>query len=102
MAEYIEREDFVKWLEEMQIKHPKKADAFGVAKIHLRHVPAADVKPVVHGRNISDEAHGHIEFKCSLCGCELSTVYGGKNDCGMDGGYFNYCPHCGARMDGEK
>ena len=54
-----------------------------------------------HGRNICDTVPVHCEFKCSLCGAELSTVYGGRNDFGMDGGYLNYCPSCGALMDKE-
>ena len=58
--------------------------------------------PVRHGRNIYYTVIGHCEFKCSECGVELSTVYGGKNHLGMDGGYFKYCPYCGARMDGAE
>lgn len=62
-------------------------------------LPAADVRPVVRGRDICDTVDGHCEFKCSVCGVELSSVYGGKNDFGLDGGYFNYCPNCGAQME---
>lgn len=64
----------------------------------IQRVPVSDVAPVRQGRNICDTVPGHCEFKCSLCGAELSTVYGGENDFGMDGGYLNYCPNCGARM----
>lgn len=64
-------------------------------------LPAADVQPVRHARNICGIVPGHCEFKCSLCGAELSTVYGGRNHFGMDGGYLKYCPNCGAKMDGE-
>jgi len=95
MAEYIEREAALK------LAHYDDHDVPVIDVENIEALPAADVAPVRHGRNICDEIHGHIEFKCSLCGCELSTVYGGKNDCGMDGGYFNYCPNCGAKMGGE-
>ena len=58
-----------------------------------------DVAPVVHGKDIYYTVHGHCEFKCSVCGCELSTVYGGENDFGMDGGCFHFCPNCGAKIE---
>ena len=68
----------------------------------IQRVPAADVPPVRHARNIYNTVPEHCEFKCSLCGAELSTVYGGRNDFGMDGGYLKYCPNGGARMDEEE
>lgn len=51
-------------------------------------VPAADVEPVRHGRKIEDGDIGGF-WLCSLCGEWLP--YGA-----------NYCPSCGARMDGES
>ena len=49
--------------------------------------PAADVVPVVHGRWIAS----HDEFcACSIC---KYPVYVGWNQ-------TNYCPNCGAKMDG--
>ena len=62
-------------------------------------LPAADVRPVVKGQNICDTVMWHCEFKCSVCGVDLSSVYGGHNDFGLDGGYFNFCPNCGAMME---
>ena len=56
--------------------------------------PAADVEPVVHGRweSCFEDWRQQIEGnKCSACGFEY---YG----TGIT--YFNYCPNCGARMDG--
>ena len=96
MAEYIERDAALK------LAHYDDHDVPVIDVENIEALPTADVTPVRHGRDICDEVHGHCEFKCSLCGCELSTVYGGENDCGMDGGYFNYCPNCGARMDGGE
>ena len=52
-------------------------------------LPAADVAPVRHGRWIYDH---WCEFKCSVCGeFSNSKPYRGKE---------NYCPNCGAKMDG--
>lgn len=49
----------------------------------------------IHGKNICDSVTGHCEFKCSLCGADASSIMMGS----LDGGKFNYCPNCGARMD---
>ena len=53
--------------------------------------PAADVAPVVHGRWIEKPFLLGTSNFCSLC----DSFYG------MPHGKFNYCPNCGARMDGE-
>ena len=52
----------------------------------LDFIPAADVATVVHGRKIEDGDIGCF-WLCSLCGECLP--YGA-----------NYCPNCGAKMDG--
>lgn len=49
---------------------------------YAKRLIAADVAPVKHGHWIS------VKYKCSECG---ALVWG--ND-------FNFCPHCGAKMDG--
>ena len=49
------------------------------------------------GRNICDTVKGHCEFKCSICGATIDVVEGGD----LDGGYFRYCPGCGARLEEE-
>ena len=56
-------------------------------------MPAADVAPVVHGRWIKDDFLSddvNNAEKCSQCG-ELI---------GWFGNLPNYCPNCGAKMDG--
>lgn len=56
----------------------------------LEHIPAADVAPVVHGRweTNSDRPDSLI---CSICKCGFDMW---KHD------PHNYCPNCGAKMDG--
>ena len=57
--------------------------------------PAADVAPVVHGRWIDgaeDFTCGNHNAECSICRCYVSW-----DGCDED---FNYCPNCGAKMDG--
>ena len=55
--------------------------------------PSADVEPVRHGRYKSYENSYGCRYICSVCGCDFKApMYGA----------LNYCPHCGARMDGES
>jgi DNA-directed RNA polymerase subunit RPC12/RpoP len=40
----------------------------------------------------------HVEFKCSRCGATIGCV-----ECGsLDGAKFNFCPGCGAKLEGYK
>lgn len=60
--------------------------------------PTADVQPVKHGRWITWDDSGFT--KCSCCNSEyyisdLQTV-------GDSEGFVNFCPNCGARMDGDS
>ena len=60
----------------------------------LLSIPAADVAPIVHGHFVHDGprfAHGVDWWHCSNCGRLASGVET----------RFDYCPWCGARMDGE-
>lgn len=52
--------------------------------------PAADVAPVVHGRWMES---GPL-LECQSCG-EIYSRLGGNA-----GKLWNYCPNCGAKMDG--
>ena len=97
------KEEFTKQIKEEWAKLPlSETTGFAVLMRVLTKLPAADVRPVVRGRDICDTVNGHCEFKCSVCCVELSSVYGGNNDFGLDGGYFNFCPNCGADMREES
>ena len=87
MAECIEREVAVKNV--MAAKWIEGYDGAMAMEI-VAAAPAVDVAPVVHGWWNADET-------CSLCG-EKSTE-------GLDATKWNYwlpnyCPNCGAKMDG--
>ena len=98
MAEYIERS--------AAIEAAKHAWAKGLEPSqYIEILPAADVAPVVHGRWICewDTDLGITTVICSRCkdarevrGCYVST--GGEGMYDEDA----YCPHCGAKMDGER
>ena len=55
-------------------------------------VPAADVQPVRHGRWTKTIGENGVTSacRCNLCGFEDNRY-----------SLFNYCPNCGAKMDGE-
>lgn len=53
-----------------------------------------DSNEIKYAKNINEKSKEHCEFKCSVCNVEIGTIEGGS----MDGGYFNYCPNCGARI----
>lgn len=82
MAEYIKRED-VKGLIN---------NNFGGLLAMIDSIPAADVAPVVHGRWKASS----VLLECQNCG-EIYSRLGGNG-----GKAWNYCPNCGARMDGAK
>lgn len=77
--------------------------AMQLARNHIGHtidindiarLPAIDAVPVVHGRweyHKGASVGGNDVWTCSEC-------YRGYN--WVDG--FGYCPHCGAKMDGDK
>lgn len=61
-------------------------------------IPATDVQPVQHGRWIAEnrDNRGYADcYTCTNCNC-YSYTYTLMKDC-----EYEYCPNCGARMDGD-
>ena len=98
MAEYIKREAAIKAMEKADYTAiADDADSCKADYVReiIESVPAADVVPVVHGR--WDESNEHfylnngckewINFYCSECDAPNNSP-------------TDYCPHCGAKMDG--
>ena len=90
MDECINRDEFIEAVKDIPM--------WGSAAAMLADsIPAADVAPVVHGRWIHSRYEDCSEqfelVKCSQCNHEAYAmaiyVHGG-----------NYCPNCGAKMDG--
>ena len=99
MPEYIEREALITKFKKMELgEHGlvERLFADGVYAV-IAAFPAADVAPVVHARWMHsryDDCSEQFELvKCSQCNHEAYAmafyVRGG-----------NYCPACGAKMDG--
>ena len=84
MAKYINCDAF--------LEHMKRTNIYFDVKFEIENFPAADVAPVAHSR--WNETGGLLE--CQNCG-EIYCVLGGN-----EGKAWNYCPDCGARMDGDE
>lgn len=67
----------------------------------INEVPAADAVPVVHGRWKPIYGQYSKWQICSKCGVAVpeSAVHWCK---ASEDKNLNYCPHCGARMDGGE
>lgn len=92
MAEYIEREALLDSIchETCRIAFCGATNCAFMAKVCS--APAADVAPVVHGRWVHDGRR--IESGIDWCHC---------SECGKSDNFCtrtNYCPNCGAKMDG--
>ena len=96
MAKYINREELVDWLKRIPLKD--LSDGLGLCRVimeedfkcAIRTIPAGtiiDVAPVVHGRWIMHDDEFGLTCECSAC--HIETMGDG-----------NYCPNCGAKMDG--
>ena len=89
MTDYISRDATLTALQD--------SDLFNTTERQLRAIrelPAADVAEVRHGRWI--DAYPDIEPNPMF-------MYGICSECGFEQGiskYLNYCPNCGAKMDG--
>ena len=88
-TEYIERETVVAFLENMA------ASRYLIQCFENKEkFPAKDVVEIRHGEWIElvrDLGKGRTitKYQCSLCGVYLAIE-------------ANYCPHCGAKMDGKE
>ena len=95
MAEYIDK------TVALSIREPPKSNRYyqtdnlddayeqgwDEALSYIEKISAADVAPVVHGRWIMHDDEFGLTCECSVC--HIETMGDG-----------NYCPNCGAKMDG--
>lgn len=100
MKEYIEREAVLAYpirKDHYDREHGNEHFIFGIESVieFVENLPAADVAPVRHGRWIKP-VPGDGEPYCSECHAEQPWFYGY--------GYYesDYCPNCGALMDGKE
>ena len=95
--EYVKRKDVMKILMDV-FANPLVKDKIGEATECVCLLPSADVQPVVHGEWVNiyplGEDYDHVSFYTGTCSA-----------CGKSSYFFaplgkNFCPNCGARMDG--
>ena len=75
-----------------------KSKLIGIA---IDNAPTIDAEPINYGKWIPLYPHDvpiTNEYKCSVCG--LGFDEDEETECVVYD-TFKYCPHCGARMDGE-
>lgn len=80
MNEYIKRED---------VENIMLGSCDESALWKLRRLPPADVETVRHGQLIRERVGISTMAECSECGTHII-------------GKPNYCPNCGAKMDGKE
>lgn len=93
MPEYIERE---RLLRRFNVDDMMNVNGTLISLNDARNVisnfPASDVAPIAHGEWL-DRKGGFFDFAvCSNC----------KEDYPLGGETINYCPYCGAKMDGVR
>ena len=100
MAEYIERDDALMALSYYHIGEPDPADiipaVLDTERKSIAKINAADVAPVRHGRWIM---RGGKRY-CSECR-NRACVTRDSDDFWYTVG-TDFCPNCGAKMDGEQ
>lgn len=93
MAEYIEREKVLEFMNNIGLDLMRNFDIDGAeviaqARTHISDIPSVDFRPERHGEwKINSD--GYYPY-CSEC---LEEPQGGK--------MTKYCPNCGAKMDGK-
>lgn len=101
MAEYIDKKGALDILRKAENANYGNLDVTRVINeciIDIMRLKVADVHPVRRGKWLySDEyittAYGTIHFsKCSVCNTAIAEIDDYDND---------FCPYCGARMDGD-
>ena len=97
MAKYIEWETLLAHLrkcKETSTGSSLTAAVITAIQYFVEKMPAADVAPVVHGKWAPSEGNPGF-LVCSVCGdCYVVDEW-------ADGKKWQYCPACGAKMDGK-
>ena len=88
-SDYISRHAAIIEMMDNDVDHAQGTDGREVVQI-LSAISAADVVPVVHGKWIVSHIPDSMLWECDQCGF----------DCGAHS--FNFCPNCGAKMDGKE
>lgn len=120
MAEYIDREEIIKHIEEkldkltdmpeMGARIAAMESAYNNTLNYIMQIPAADVEPVKHATFERDEEYVYIYGNCHHATCSEFDLEGEYTKIEISGKVMtihalkqpNYCKHCGAKMDGKE
>ena len=102
MSRYIDADALIKHIKDMPWKITSAAEIMKFLFLTtVEEAPTADVVEVVHAEWVGTEYDGYADgypvydkWECSKCHEE----YNSDGEPPM----FNYCPNCGAKMDGER
>jgi hypothetical protein len=87
--DYIKKEPIVEFITK-GLNNPDKTKAYGYDAIEIlkeiEYAPEADVEEVKHAFWRENKTE-YMLYGCSNCDCRVDYE-------------FNYCPNCGAKMDG--
>ena len=100
MKEYIERSRVINALQDIPtgcIGEPCNA-GLRYARAQIAVIPAADVAPVRHGRWMVTDGYPHRLY-CSVCYKTYAKNVKWIEELDLP---VNYCPECGALMDGKE
>ena len=93
MDEYINKQAF--------LDHMKRTDRYFNVKFDIENFPNADVAPVRHGRWIPLTECANEGVYCSICKKKVwKSDYAQCSKKSRNKLESNYCPNCGAKMDG--
>lgn len=97
MTDYINRDDALSYLRELlPLGDAVTIDPAEEIKI-VESIPAADVEPVRRGRWVDALVR---DWRCSECGSKVPEAIRFDGYCCTD--KLNFCPHCGAEMEGAE
>ena len=102
MDRYIDADKLLEYLEKEAEREDVKYSFIGLgvqATINeIKKFPLEDVAPVIHAHweYRYDTGIYQTEFLCSRCKGLIETY-----SCTVDEVEYEYCPHCGAKMDEE-
>lgn len=100
IIDYIERQEAISQFIDYDLNHKDTLSARKAIQI-LDNIPAVDMIPAKHGKWVLNK---HGELVCSECQAVARIIQVSNlidlNYADYDNS--NFCPHCGAKMDGEN
>lgn len=101
MNDLIDRTKLIRYIKDftkINGQTPIVCTVLTAIKYYVEQMPSVDAEPVRLGRWIESPDNDGMDYECSNLKCRCRISYNGSRVSGD----FNYCPNCGAKMDGER